>query len=135
MKAKTQQYLPKNVQTITGPKAEARTGPDPCALIYQYEVSHGFVNTDVVNREKFISTESQRRKGGTEGRREKTLVLWGRCQPPVLSVRTSRRSQSLLTVDTCSADSASLHTGTSQVHQETPVVPSVGKKTEHDLDC
>ncbi|KAI3354973.1 hypothetical protein L3Q82_004764 [Scortum barcoo] len=43
--------------------------------------------------------------------------------------------QSLPAVDTGSADSASAHTGTSLLHQETPPVPSVEKDPELELDC
>ncbi|XP_039457880.1 protein NLRC3-like [Oreochromis aureus] len=43
--------------------------------------------------------------------------------------------QSLPAVDTGSADSASPHTGTSLLHQETPPVPSVEKDPEPELDC
>ncbi|XP_022613945.1 uncharacterized protein LOC111231189 [Seriola dumerili] len=45
------------------------------------------------------------------------------------------RDPSLPAVDTGSADSASPHTGTRLVHQETPLVPSVDKDPEQDLDC
>uniref|UniRef100_A0A671WLI1 NACHT domain-containing protein n=1 Tax=Sparus aurata TaxID=8175 RepID=A0A671WLI1_SPAAU len=38
-------------------------------------------------------------------------------------------------VDTGSADSASPHTGTSLLHQNTPPVPSVEKDPEQELDC
>ncbi|KAK5865555.1 hypothetical protein PBY51_019819 [Eleginops maclovinus] len=37
--------------------------------------------------------------------------------------------------DSCYADSAAPHTGSSDLHQETPPVPSVEKVPEPVLDC
>ncbi len=63
------------------------------------------------------------------------MFLWRSSCPAVLCVRTSWRIRSLPAVDTGSADSASAHTGTSLLHQDTPPVPSVEKDPEPELDC
>ncbi|KAL3054351.1 hypothetical protein OYC64_006638 [Pagothenia borchgrevinki] len=63
----------------------------------------------------------------TQKGRGRVLFLWRSSCPAVLCVRTSGRIQSLPAVDTGSADSASPHTGSSALHQETPAVPSVEK--------
>ncbi|KAI3355503.1 hypothetical protein L3Q82_018338 [Scortum barcoo] len=59
-------------------------------------------------------------------------------RPPTFSNEpgpSDTKIQSLPAVDTGSADSASAHTGTSLLHQETPPVPSVEKDPEPELDC
>lgn len=72
----------------------------------------------------FVSTE---RRG--------VRVLWTSSCPSVLCVKKSWRIQSLTAVDTGSAESASPHTGTSLLRQESSPVPSVEKDLEPDLDC
>ena len=68
--------------------------------------------------------------------RGEVVFLWRSSCLAVLCVRKmSWKIQSLPAVDTGSADSASTHTGTSLLHQETSPVLSVEKDPEQDLDC